>query len=32
MKLWQLNFELDQYDNLVPLQEFTVEEMQSFDN
>lgn len=31
MRIWQLNFELDEYDNLVPLQKFTVEEIQSFD-
>ena len=31
MKIWQLNFELDDYDNLVPINEFTVEEIQSFD-
>lgn len=31
MRIWQLNFELDEYDNLVPLQNFTVEEIQSFD-
>ena len=27
MKIWQLNFELDKYDNLIPIREFTVEEM-----
>lgn len=31
MKIWQLKFELDEYDNLVPVKEFTVEEIQSFD-
>ena len=31
MKIWQLNFELDEYDNLIPIKGFTVEEMQSFD-
>lgn len=31
MKIWQLNFELDEYDNLIPIKEFTVEEIQSFD-
>lgn len=31
MKIWQLNFELDEYDNLIPIREFTVEEIQSFD-
>ena len=31
MKIWQLNFELDKYDNLIPRKEFTVEEIQSFD-
>ena len=31
MKIWQLSFELDDYDNLVPIKEFTVEEIQSFD-
>lgn len=31
MKIWQLNFELDKYDNLIPLRDFTVEEIQSFD-
>ena len=31
MKIWQLRFELDKYDNLMPLKEFTVEELQSFD-
>ena len=31
MKIYQLNFELDKYDNLIPVQEFTVEEIQSFD-
>lgn len=31
MKLWQLNFELDEYDNLVSMQEFTVEEMQALE-
>ena len=31
MKIWQLNFELDEYDNLIPVREFTAEEIQSFD-
>ena len=31
MKIWQLNFELDKYDNLIPIKDFTVEEIQSFD-
>lgn len=31
MKIWQLNFDLDKYDNLIPIREFTVEEIQSFD-
>ena len=31
MKIWQLNFELDEYDNLIPIRDFTVEEIQSFD-
>ncbi|MDD6400558.1 MAG: hypothetical protein PUG10_02970 [Lachnospiraceae bacterium] len=31
MKIWQLNFELDTYDNLIPIRDFTVEEIQSFD-
>lgn len=31
MKIWQLNFELDKYDNLIPTREFTVEEIQAFD-
>jgi len=31
MKIWQLNFELDKYDNLMPEKEFTVQEIQSFD-
>lgn len=31
MKIWQLNFELDEYDNLIPMREFSVEEIQSFD-
>lgn len=31
MKIWQLQFELDKYDNLIPLKEFTVDEIQSFD-
>lgn len=30
MKIWQLNFELDKYDNLIPTREFTVEEIQAF--
>lgn len=31
MKIWQLQFEVDKYDNLVPIREFTVDEIQSFD-
>ena len=31
MKIWQLNFELDEYDNLMPIKAFTIEEIQSFD-
>lgn len=31
MKIWQLNFELDEYDNLMPIRDFTVEEIQAFD-
>lgn len=31
MKLWKLNFELDKYDNFIPVKKFTVEEIQSFD-
>ena len=31
MKIWHLNFELDQFDNLIPEREFTVDEIKSFD-
>lgn len=31
MKIWQLQFEIDKYDNLIPLKDFTAEEIQSFD-
>lgn len=31
MKIWQLYFEVDDYDNLIPEREFTAEEIQSFD-
>lgn len=31
MKIWQLHFELDKYDNLIPVREFTADEIQSFD-
>ena len=31
MKIWQLNFKLDEYDNLIPVTEFTAEEIQAFD-
>lgn len=31
MKIWQLNFELDEYDNLIPVEAFSVREIQSFD-
>ena len=31
MKIWQMNFELDCYDNLEPVHNLTVDELQSFD-
>lgn len=31
MKIWQLHFEVDKYDNLIPEREFTAEEIQLFD-
>lgn len=31
MKIWQLYFEVDKYDNLIPIEEFTADEIQSFD-
>ena len=31
MKIWKLYFEVDQYDNLIPVREFTANEIQSFD-
>lgn len=31
MKIWHLFFEVDLYDNLIPVREFTAEEIQSFD-
>ena len=31
MKIWKLNFEMDGFDNLIPVKEFTVDEIQSFD-
>lgn len=31
MRIWQLQFEVDKYDNLVPVGEFTADEIQSFD-
>jgi len=31
MKIWQLHFEVDKYDNLIPVREFTADEIQSFD-
>ena len=31
MKIWQLQFEVDKYDNLIPVKEFTADEIQSFD-
>lgn len=31
MKIWQLNFEVDLYDNLVPVPKLSVEELQTFD-
>lgn len=31
MKIWQLYFDVDKYDNLIPVKEFSVDEIQSFD-
>lgn len=31
MKIWKLKFELDEYDNLIPIKEFSVEEIWAFD-
>ena len=31
MKIWQLNFEVDLYDNLVPVPKLSVDELQTFD-
>lgn len=31
MKVWKLKFELDEYENLIPDKEFTVEDIHSFD-
>ena len=31
MKMWQLHFELDKYDNLIQIKEFTADEIKSFD-
>ncbi len=31
MKIWQLQFEVDKYDNFIPIREFTADEIQSFD-
>lgn len=31
MRIWQLHFELDKYDNLMPVTPLSVEELQSFD-
>ena len=31
MRIWQLHFELDKYDNLMPVTPLPVEELQSFD-
>lgn len=31
MKIWQLQFEVDKFDNLIPMKEFTAAEIQSFD-
>lgn len=31
MKIWLLNFELDKYDNLEPINEITIDEIQTFD-
>lgn len=31
MKIWRLNFELEEYDNLVQVKDFDLDEIQSFD-
>ena len=31
MKIWKLQFEVDKYDNFVPIKSFTADEIQSFD-
>ena len=31
MRIWQLYFEVDKYDNLIPIKEFSANEIQSFD-
>ena len=31
MKIWQLNFEVDSFDNFIPEKEFSADELQSFD-
>ena len=31
MKIWKLDFKVDEYENLIPTKNFTVEEIQSFD-
>lgn len=31
MKIWQLNFEVDKYDNIIPISELSADEIQSFD-
>lgn len=31
MRIWQLQFEVDKYDNLIPVKEFSADELQSFD-
>lgn len=30
MKIWHLDFELDKYDNLIPVKELSIDEIQSF--
>lgn len=31
MRVWHLDFELDEYDNLIPANELTIDEIQTFD-
>lgn len=31
MRIWQLHFEVDKYDNLIPVKGFSADEIQSFD-